>query len=100
MTTGRILVHSSLTHFTVLASSIEKALQVGNRLTDDLSEVLDVDSSVRVLFDLQRFLSLLAGTRLLLAVSVLVEFGQQIEDRFIVDLEVGAADQEVFTAVL
>ena len=63
---GRVLVHRRFTHFPVFAASIQKLLQVRYRLADDLSQVLDVDTSIGILLNLKRFVLFLVNIFLLL----------------------------------
>ena len=101
MTSGRVLVHGRLTHFTILLAGVQQTLQIWHRLADDLSKVLNIDAPVRVFLDLKRLISLSCGALLLIGSLVVgSELAEEVEDRLVVNFEVGAADQEILSTVL
>ena len=53
MTARRIFVHGSFAGFPVFDSSVKEPLEIGHCLANDLSEVLYVNSTVRVFLDLE-----------------------------------------------
>lgn len=81
MRTTRIFVHGSLACFTVTQTSKERFLCLGGALGDDSGEPLHIGAFVGVFLDLK-------SSRVFLVT-------QKVKDLFVVDLEVGAAHQEL-----
>ena len=99
MTSRRVLIHCCFSGLSVLDTGLEKSLQFWNRFYDDLGQVLNVNSAIWVLFNLQRLLLLLQRTISFLLVVIPSKFGKQIENLFVVDLEVGASNQKLLSVV-
>ena len=81
----RVFVHVGFADLAVLSAGGHRALDVLSALYDHVGESLDVDALLRVLLDVE---------------LRVVVFAEQVEDVFVVDLEVGAADEETLCASL
>ena len=77
MRSARILVHGRLASFTVAQARKQGSLSLVGTLGDDSGQSLNISALVRVFFELER------GRVLLVA--------EQVQNLFVVNLEVGAA---------